>query len=51
MNALTFGHIKQGINIIRTMKSGNGSDQLPAGSNFFRLVNGKAEGVAKGIVI
>jgi photosystem II stability/assembly factor-like uncharacterized protein len=51
MKTVTFDHIKQGVNIIRTMKSGNGSDQLPAGAYFFRLVNGKTEGVAKGIVI
>ena len=43
--------LQRGVNNIRFMRTDMVGNQLPAGSYIFRLVNGKAEGMTKGVVL
>jgi photosystem II stability/assembly factor-like uncharacterized protein len=45
------GNLNRGVNNIRILPADQGGNQLPAGCYIFRLVNGNAEGLAKGVVL
>jgi hypothetical protein len=46
-----FGNLHIGVNNIRFLRNDLGGNQLPAGTYIFRLVNGNAEGMIKGVVL
>lgn len=46
-----FGNLHRGVNNIRFLRNDLGGNQLPAGTYIFRLANGNAEGMIKGVVV
>ena len=46
-----FGNLHRGVNNLRFLRNDLGGNQFPAGTYIFKLINGNAEGIIKGVVL